>query len=298
MNNEENTNFYELATIHHHFRDKLASIKTEPGNIFHYTSAAGLEGILKGNIWFSDIKYLNDSSECGYIYALIPKCLKGLDLNKNFIKILNSINKYQVDKNFYVACFSKNPNCLELWNYYTKTTNGVGYNVEFLKSCLFMITLYYVHGKVIYSKTKQIKLLKEILLEHNKFYIKNNKILNKNSSKKKMFIANLITLLELYNLFFKHPTFKNEKEYRVVIYNPDDTLTQTNLIEESLKHRILNGLFIPYLEIPINKSNIKSIKISTNNENSLYENGVKSLLISNKLAFIKNISSSKIPKRY
>ena len=298
MNNEENRNFYKLAIIHSNFRDKLASIKTEPGNIFHYTSAAGLEGILKWNIWFSDIKYLNDSSECDYIYTLIPRCLRDLDLNKDFRKILKSINKYQSDKNFYVASFSKNPDCLELWNYYTKTTNGVGYNIEFSKNCLFMINVYSVQGAIIYSQDIQIELLKEILCQYNEFYLQNNQILKKDHSKKEVFIMNLMTLLELYNLFYKDSAFYNEQEYRVVIYNPDDIPAQTNLIEETLRHRIFNGLFIPYLEIPFNKSNIKSIKISPNNENRLYENGVKSLLISNKLTFIKNISSSKIPKRY
>ena len=42
-----------------------------PAAVYHYTDAAGLQGILdSGVLWATDYRYLNDSSELRYIFDL------------------------------------------------------------------------------------------------------------------------------------------------------------------------------------------------------------------------------------
>lgn len=298
-----------LATIYTKFRDKLANEKTQhQGKIFHYTSAIGLKSIVENeSIWFSNLRYLNDSSESNYIYSLFPKKAVDAKLDESFFKMICDIkNSFECNKDyrfsnnsfsqkdFYVASFSKAADCLELWNYYTKSDDSIGYNLGFDQSCLFIINLYSIKGEVIYDKTKQVELLDEILKEYNDYYVQ-NKTFSKED--KEVFIKNFIGIIELHNLFFKHPEFKNEQEYRYVIGDTNDNGTTDRLILQYLKNRIHNGLFIPYLEIPYEKSCLRSIGISPNKDNSLFESGIRFFLRNQKVG-IEQIKSSKIPKRY
>lgn len=302
---EEDMTTRELISMQDSLRENLANEKTQyKDDIFHYTSPEGFKSILDGNIWFSNIKFLNDKSEDNYIYSLFP--VKELDFDKDFFKITQDIkdafeknecyknNGQSFSKsNFYVASFSKNPDCLELWNYYTRSTNGIGYNIGFHQKCLFLINFYHIKGAMFYKEDEQKELLNKILKKHNIFYIQHKEFL-KNDENNKIFINNLINLFELHNLFFKHPAYENEQEYRYIIYDND---SNAQLIKQYLKHRLYNGLFIPYIEIPFNKLCLNSIKISPNSDNILFQEGVKSLLSEKEYYEIK-ITNSQIPKRY
>jgi hypothetical protein len=298
----------ELTTIKNRLKTELAENKTDDLNyIFHYTSAEGLLNIIANKtLWFSDISFLNDFSEKSFIYKRILDNYESFKqfYNKHFLQILKKIfenyimketfmykNKVLPIVNYYIACFSKKEDCLELWNYYTKSNNSIGYNIKFNKSILSSTltsenNLYSIRGNVIYDNDKQLTLIKRILEDYNDFYVKYIEDNKNNQKLVRVLLKNVIESCELFNLFFKDLAFLNECEYRIVLFSNDKS-----------KFRIYNGLLIPYNEIQFDEHSILGIKISPNN-NNLYEKGVKRFLGSTLHDNNINVNSSKITKRY
>lgn len=305
----------KLKSIENDLKQILANEKTQyKGAVYHYTSAEGLKSIIRsGRFWFSNAKFLNDYSETNYILTLLPtffeKCQESL-INKEFHEdIKNIIESYKTgifyqkdnDKLFtdyvYIASFSKDKDNLEMWNYYTKDINSVGYNIGFA-SYPFNISpnipdIKFIHGEVIYNKKKQEELVKNVVLNYNRIYNQYSDSINDNTEVKAKFLKSFVRTLELYNIFFKHKAYENEKEYRCAIYNIKN---YGGLILDS---RAINGILVPYIELPYEFNLIHSIGVSPSSEKELLEEGVEFLWYSHTKGK-KPISvwSSNIPKRY
>lgn len=101
---------------------------SKDGRIFHYTSTAGLEGILSNKkLYFTNIRYMNDKNE---ILAGMECLAKKLNIPKDKFLELVHRRKNLGEQNF-VCCFSYEQNSLPLWNYYCKDVNNRGFNIEF-----------------------------------------------------------------------------------------------------------------------------------------------------------------------
>lgn len=281
------------------------------GHIFHYTSTKGLKGILEtGKIWFSNSKFLNDSSENNYIYTLFPKTPKIRSekvLDEDFFKLITNIaNSYiinyycDIDNNrwwtdhVYVASFSKDKDNLGLWNYYTKNQNAVGYNLGFTTMPFDNINSKYfkfIHGEVIYEPEIQINLIINILLKYNDLYVKYKDKLINDCEEKQFFIKTFIDILELHNIFFKPIAYSEENEYRCAVYNIKNHMPITPQI------RITNDLLLPYYEIEFERTLFDSIRISPTSNPILHKQNLEIFCILNRYKNI-NIYPSNIPKRY
>ncbi len=302
----------ELEKISITLRQKLADEKTKyNGKVYHYTSANGLKEILEsGKLWFSNARFLNDSSENNYIFALFPKfpdAYKEKLLHKKFFELITEIaNSYlqndycDIDNNrwwadhIYVASFSKDSDNLGLWNYYTKTQNSVGYNLGFMTmpfNVVDPLTLSFIYGEVIYDRKKQLKLIKSIILTYNDIFETNRNLFLDGSQAKQLFVKSFIDTLEVYNIFFKHEAYKDEQEYRCAIYNIN------NYAGLNCQTRIIDGLFVPYFEIPFEKNIVSSITISPTNNASILKKGLEIFNIFHEYGSIP-IYKSQIPKRY
>lgn len=304
-----------LYEYEYRLRQRLADEKTQhKGAVYHYTSAEGLKSIIQsGKFWFSNAKFLNDYSETNYIFTLLPifpdkyqEALINEEFHKDIRDIVESYKTgvfYQKDNDklfadyVYIASFSKDRDNLEMWNYYTKDINSVGYNIGFT-SYPFDISpnapaLKFIHGEVIYNKKKQEELVKDVVLSYNHIYNLYSDLINDNTEVKAKFLKSFVRTLELYNIFFKHKSYENEKEYRCAIYNI------TNYAGLDLRSRAINGILVPYIEIPYEFDFINSIGVSPSSEKELLEEGVEFLWFS-KVKGEKPISvwSSNIPKRY
>ena len=306
------SNKYEL--LNHELKQKHIRKKTQyHGPIYHYTSAEGLQGIIKDQkLWFSNTQFLNDSSENNYIYNLFPeypdKYSEKLLDEKYFNLIREIANSYlqndfgKIDKStwwaghIFIASFSKDSDNLNLWNYYTKSQNCTGFNIEF-QYAPFKINsrvLDYIHGEVIYDRQKQEKLLANIICKYNNVYKENKSKIEKEPIEQQEFVKNFIDIIELHNIFFKHPAYKDEQEYRCAIYNI------TNYAGLLPKTRIVNGIFVPYLEIPYDNESITAICSSPSNDDILIKKSLEFLFFSTQKYNSHNIllKESKIPKRY
>lgn len=185
--------------------------------------------------------------------------------------------------------------CLNLWNYYTKSSKHVGFSLKINTQDLINNSLNnsgysYTNGKVIYSEEHQKSLLEDILKQYNLSYVESN---NKQGFNEKIFFRELKKLLDIYNLFFKPKAYEIEQEYRFVII--DMNMINKKVIDK--KFRIFNDIFIPYVELSDMRKLIKEIKISPTHNQELLENSIFILKNNYGLQNVK-ISKSKIPMRY
>lgn len=303
-----------INNIENDLKNKLSDEKTRhKGEIYHYTSADGLKGIIESKkLWFTNAKFLNDYSENNYIFTLLPKfpdTYKETLIEQKFFEDIRKVAEnyntgifYKQDDNVlfadhvYVASFSKSKDNLELWNYYTKSKNSVGYNIGYI-SYPFKIdsaVLKFIHGEVIYKKDKQLEFVKNIVLAYNSIYRQFKEDIDKDGNSKEVFFNSFVRMLELHNIFFKHEAYKNEQEYRCAIY---DVTNYSGLLPKS---RNINGLLVPYLEIPYEPEMINSIGISPSSENELLKEGVEFMLFAATKGNqdIIQIWNSRIPRRY
>jgi hypothetical protein len=112
------------------------------GLLYHYTGQQGLLGILKGKIWASHIRYLNDTKEYYAGRSLIKRVLLMMkELNqadegtaKTVEETLEKFDGFDI----YVASFSKaeDGDSLNLWRAYAHTLPGysIGFSAESLNT--------------------------------------------------------------------------------------------------------------------------------------------------------------------
>lgn len=286
----------------------------------HYTSFKGLDGILKSkSLWFSSYRFLNDESEGKIINEVLDSVLdecKEID-NDEFKKSIKEViptnsnesslirflsgkknTEAQDDQRIFICSFSKNNDCLPMWNYYTKDKDSKGFNLVFRKDDLIK----QINGnqdiilneckifKVIYNIEEQEKIIKELL---TKYYT----LWKVSTEKEKLFV--IACFLQFFNelrFLFKHEAFQHEEEIRILLGISNANYMKA-IKNEKIKVREQNGLWIPYLEIRcITEDSIECIKISPTEKNKLVEQSVHELLLINGIN--ARVNSSSIPLRY
>lgn len=304
----------EIIKLRSRLQQKFADEKTSMNVslVYHYTSPEALLNIIENhNLWFSEITYMNDESEIRYTFELLKELLENneIEIDLEFKKAISfhSGARLQIPSNLweylnresrYVACFSTEKDELALWNYYTKTGNMAGYNIGFnVKKFVENIRTklkkmhYFIYGKTICNKSKQENFLREAIFEFNSLY-KNIK----SDDDKINLIASFWGLIDLYSLFFKQPAFKNENEYRFVITELTNPL-QINSQAFQIKHRIQNGIIIPYINVEFSKECVQSIITAPTIRQAYHKAGIKSLLLQNEY-FQTKVETSNIPLRF
>lgn len=258
--------------------------------VYHYTSPLGIYSILQDDkLWFSDCQFLNDKSEYLYIKKPLIKALnlKGEKPDESFIDQLLFSEPYQSSSielekegrkvhkiiikcnRFFIFCASTSPDTQNMWNYYVKNGQYLGYNLGINVDTLIdhFLTLPGVtvtHGKVLYDEHKQVNQIKTFL---ERLDAEIEPIKRRYEEAKKLgmddqysiedqladhYQEELSKYIDERRLFFKHKAFKSENEYRFVVKVPVD-------FEDSafeLKHRIgINGVIIPYRELQYVRKN-------------------------------------------
>ena len=273
--------------------------------VYHYTSPEGLMGITASqSLWATDMNYLNDSSEQRHIFCL-AKSLVGDNKDKwnaGFCESLlnqciQKIEKYDiknrllfVDKtDAYVVSFSLDPDNLNMWKYYTKTANSIGYNIGFRKKELVSISEleYWTYGKVIYSEIEQKTILSDTLLKFEELYAS-----QPDSFGKAQVFQILMATLNNLAVFFKHPAFSDEQEFRLIIYN-HQRLNKKDSIE--IKYRVKDGIFVPYTLLSFLPEAVKSIGISPSEKQQMAEYSVERMLEGKYNLQCSDYHCSKIP---
>lgn len=244
----------------------------EIDEIYHYTSAEGLQGIMQtGELWFTRWDYLNDSSEFKYIHEIIENNARNYKSDKDFYKLIGSINKQIVQlkdsrylndegTDIYFASFSERSDILNMWSRYTKSPSTLGYSLGFDTKGIFVNRkLDIAASRIIYDINKQNEITQQMLELLYGMYqnIQSSDILKRDESY--IMGTSVNDVLSEIGYIFKHPAYSDEKEIRLALrHHPYDVQ-----YEKLNKHaRISNGCFIPYIPLDFDKQLLTSVTIS------------------------------------
>lgn len=217
--------------------------KRSISKIYHYTSKMGLDGIFNNKqLWANDIYRQNDKSEGIYVLDLLKSNIDSLCSDKKIKDaILQEAERmrpklvdgfcYSKKYRSFIISFSTASDELALWNYYTKDSKSVGYNIQFevsvLERCLSTIkkkkgengsvqrytdNIKYHHGKVFYNSEEQLCILKQIIQEFSEYYCKTDDT----------WVYLMVDKILWVGTFFKNPHFKHEYEYRFAFFTQTD----------------------------------------------------------------------------
>jgi len=190
---------------------KTVSSRKRPVRIYHYTTDAGLKGILEsGKLRLTDICSLNDPSELNHGFAIAIRELKnmvagGSSVSQRFandLEIVANSQTIQKSADFFVCSFSLCDDDLGQWRAYAD--GGRGFALEFDTAALenesapdsFHLT--YDDDRLAEIDRKIAKLLPFTQLPNYKDALS---------------IA-FMTYATNAAIFFKHTAYKNEMEYR------------------------------------------------------------------------------------
>jgi len=237
-----------------------ATIEAEPPpeTIYHYTDDKGLAGILQdGTLWLTDIFSLNDPSELkhgiGIASGLIRELGRGDEglqfLAERFVTIVN--DGLENIANFFVCSFSKAEDDLGQWRSYAD--DGRGYVLGFDAHCLeqaFAKTAEATQwGCSTFSVTYDDSTLAEIqrgMIQVVFPHVRALQGMGLEPDVSWIFLRGLTLRLALgcvnASVFFKHPAYKGEREYRFLqLHRFDDKL-------EAVKFRKRSYRLVKYME--------------------------------------------------
>jgi hypothetical protein len=238
----------------------------------HYTSLTGLLGIVKTEtLWATNVKFLNDAHEFQHALELIKDLISESKIppehpdhkvHKDYVAAiafkLKTLDSYD-SASVFTLSFSEETDLLSQWRGYCPSNNGycITYDItklhEKIKSVFDDCHLF----KCVYDNKQKERQLKDLLNTYwQKYRMKNNNKL------KESIIDDLTRQIILLASYFKHPSFKEEKEHRIVIvleYAPDN----------DLKFREGPFSLIPYIELPVPRSFITKFCIGPTSNRSL-----------------------------
>lgn len=222
--------------------------------LYHYTTFSGLLGIVgSSTLWASDIRYMNDSAELKHTADLIrieitDRVRAGHakpDLLNQFLDwVTHRITNGHM---LFASSFRANGNLLSQWRGYSRMGKGVslGFNPRLILKCAqkqsFQI------GKCIYSREEQKRLIGQVVdsveamadgSDHNTdIHSKGGRERSYHSIFQKM-ESDLLRIAAI----LKHPSFKEEEEWRVV------SPVITDFLKEPVLFREGTSMLVPYIE--------------------------------------------------
>ena len=245
-----------------------APVSTDPipRQLFHYTDIQGLKGILESNsLWASAAYYLNDLSEIEYGCSLLLGELSSwIEPNKDSKRIAAQVLKHLCDVfkhpgsklsrslNIYVTCFCEKDNLLSQWRAYgLKGGYALGFRQRMdliLKVAgPFNVKL----AKVVYDKNKQLErvrgVLREVIVAVDAEF-GDTPVTANNLETDIVVLLQELLLDEIVR--FKHPSFEDEREWRLVARFDFRHAHEGNFSPEPFfKFRNTGGHLVPYIEL-------------------------------------------------
>lgn len=212
--------------------------------LYHYCGVEAFYNIIKnGSLWLTDIRKSNDALEFTWIQSQINNEIQERlsEADPEYKEIWN--DGFDISKNSdykaYAICFSSSVDSLSQWRGYAQ--DGTGLAIGFSKTRLQKLTNTYGLNlkRVVYNPTNQREFIEKIIDD------------NFEKLKSKPIFSVAIELNQNYNrefIFFKNPSFSEEKEWRMTYHgyshkDNDIILTQDVTIKKP-KFRVNDGQII------------------------------------------------------
>jgi hypothetical protein len=262
-----------------------------PEQLTHYTTLAGLMGIVENKVlWASNALFLNDKSELlhGFEAAKLAVKVNASLAEKKWIKaVIEELGNIEANglADVFITCFCERHDVLSLWRGYSGVEQGVAVTFDGPRIARQLGKAKSRPAQVIYAEVTTVQkfrseLKKEIadLLEWDEVGDLGPEEIKEDARK---LVAKLLPR-------FKHYGFRDEREFRFVLYGAD---------ESDVRFRTKNNIIVPYIALPIGPSlPIKFITIGPGNDTELTRKSVERYLQSKGYKDIE-VHSSKVPFR-
>lgn len=277
--------------------------KEQEDIVYHYTGPDAFLSIIQHQtVRFTDIRYLNDRAEGIYFVKLLLDFLdKNVGKYPYFEEAVNELLKdndrakiqklevtevhfreiprmpYKAERVF-VFCACAEPDLLNMWNYYVNNGAYQGYNIglrvkDFLKTfdtpdqdIIDAFQVYY--GNVIYDERHQMR---EICMLAEGI----EKGVQISADKKRAVKYAQLTLRAYINAqgaFYKHPKFKAEKEFRIIVEISDGRIPHSR---EEAEHFVginnkklvegfctKRGLVVPFITVTLPPKAVSRVTVA------------------------------------
>ena len=222
--------------------------------LYHYTTFSGLLGIVRSStLWASDIRYMNDSAELKHTLDLIR-----IEITKRVVAghtkpdLLNQFLDWVTHRitnghMLFASSFRANGNLLSQWRGYSRIGKGVslGFNPGFILECAkkqsFQI------GKCIYNRKSQRRLIAQVIdsVEALADGTDEDPGIHSKESRARAYqciFQKIESDLLRIAAILKHPSFKEEEEWRIV------SPVITDYLKEPVLFREGTSMLVPYIE--------------------------------------------------
>ena len=278
-------------------------MSSPPSVLFHYTTQAGLLGILAtDSIWATKIHYLNDSSEYLLALDLAANLLKTLltgehsKTKKRKIQCLLDNLKTIARMNVCVCSFSAKQDLLSQWRAYSGQPGGysVGFNTNLIQK--EGQTQGFLLAECIYDANEQKRLVEELVT--NSLAIDFNIAPSRIDPKRPRTMIALATggsfAMDIAKLapIIKSNAFFEEQEWRLI--------STAGISVDNMSFRPGQSMLTPYVpvQLDITKSNcLTSVTVGPTPHTELAKLATQNLLARRSLSQSVEVSSSAAPYR-
>lgn len=327
------SNYLNVPHIRKSVTDLYAvnGFENKASGICHYCSIDVLKEIINNNcLRFTDICYLNDSTEFMEIIPVIECVIRNGNYNSDFQKFILDSDALSELKDYkqsyfkinretnnlenklyrtYTCSFSTNKDSLNMWNYYA-SNEGVNICFDFAWNMFKGSNITEVNvrnelenniimyrGLMIYNDDEKQKCVAELLSRLERIYLEVKDTLDENASHIYYAFKEAINYMRC---FFKNIHFISEEEYRVVLKIPEDVI-RADCVGDEIKNRGFfkrGNVLIPYIDYNFSRQGIERITLNPyiKENDSMFELGIKDLLWINGLEKTKVVHSN-IPIR-
>jgi hypothetical protein len=227
------------------------------GVLYHYTTFTGLLGIVKSRaLWASDIRYMNDSAELRHTADLISvevrERIDGGHPNPHLLTQFVDWVSHRITSGhmLFGASFRSQGNLLSQWRGYSTPGKGVslGFSPEYILQCAekqhFMV------GRCIYEPAKQRLLIREVVdaveTLAGRLAVGERTAAERSVLYRETFAEVETDLLRIAAIL-KHPSFREEREWRIV------SPVIANNVESPILFREGHAMLVPYIEFDISQ---------------------------------------------
>jgi hypothetical protein len=230
----------------------------------HYTSQRGLLRIIRHEIlWATNIKFLNDEHEFQHALDLIREIIPTANIRpgmteheaftaftENLSSRLKSLDDY-TSESIFTLSFSSEIDLLSQWRGYCTDNNGycLVFDIDaiFEKAKTKYSDVYLLD--CVYEKEDKIEKLRDLL---NKYWLKYSK--STDEKQQEAVLDALEKEVMLLASHYKHPSFSEEKERRIVVFKDYFDTNRLQFREGRIS-------LVPYIEIDASLKCLKMICI-------------------------------------
>ena len=230
----------------------------------HYTNQKGMMSIVSSEtLWATNIKYLNDAHEFQHAIDLITELIASLVFNqekslyKQFLEYTSAITEKiktlddSRSSSVFTISFTEETDLLSQWRGYCSDNNGFCLKID-VDGVYRSARKSFPSANLlncVYDEAQKRSVIQKLMDKH--WYRFAELKLAKHKDK---VISELATEVVILASYFKHPSFSEEKEMRIVIFLEDASHTSLNFREGQFS-------IVPYIELPASRKLIDEIII-------------------------------------